>query len=86
MTVPEGPLAADEDVELEIEGVSIDDVDAASDPVPLPTCPGCHWTLDGAGRCPKCFDRLCEDCGKLTGSYLIRNCGGCGQALDSDPK
>ncbi len=41
-------------------------------------CPGCRWPLDSARRCPRCFDRLCVDCGRLTGSYFIMRCAPCG--------
>src|SRR5215472_16684300 len=37
-------------------------------------CPTCRWPLDSARRCRKCFDRLCVDCGRLTGSYFIMRC------------
>ena len=45
-------------------------------------CPRCRWPLDSAGRCPKCFDRLCADCGKPTGSYFIMRCVACGHAFE----
>lgn len=45
-------------------------------------CPLCRWPLDSAGRCPKCFNRLCADCGKLTGSYFIMRCVVCGHACE----
>jgi hypothetical protein len=48
-----------------------------------PRCKDCGWPLDSARRCPKCFDRLCEVCGKLTGSYIIMRCVACGQADES---
>jgi hypothetical protein len=38
--------------------------------------------LDSARRCPKCFDRLCVDCGKPTASYLIMRCVSCGHACE----
>lgn len=41
-------------------------------------CLACRWPLDSARRCPKCFDRLCESCGRLTGSYFILRCVRCG--------
>src|SRR5262249_46720684 len=44
------------------------------------SCPVCRWPLDSARRCPKCFDRLCVDCGKPTGSYFILRCVVCGHA------
>ena len=47
-------------------------------------CPACRWPLDSACRCPKCFDRLCVDCGKPTGSYFIMRCGTCGHAFKDD--
>ncbi len=47
----------------------------------LERCPACRWPLDSARRCPKCFDRLCVDCGRLTGSYFILRCVACGHAF-----
>jgi hypothetical protein len=41
-------------------------------------CPTCRWPLDSARRCRKCCDRLCTDCGRLTGSYFILRCVICG--------
>jgi len=53
------------------------------DPDALPRCPACRRPLDSALRCPKCFDRLCVDCGRLTGTYLVMRCVACGvKALD----
>jgi hypothetical protein len=55
-------------------------------------CPRCRWPLDSTQRCPKCFDRLCVDCGKPTGSYFIMRCVICGRlfedrtCLDAEPK
>lgn len=48
-----------------------------------PACPACGRPLDSARRCPKCFDRLCAGCGKLTGSYFIRTCVLCGNGPES---
>jgi hypothetical protein len=48
-------------------------------------CPSCRWPLDSARRCPKCFDRLCTDCGRPTGSYFIMRCVSCGNALPGEP-
>src|SRR5207248_3322466 len=45
-------------------------------------CPLCRWPLDSARRCPKCFDRLCADCGKPTGSYFVMRCVLCGHAFE----
>jgi hypothetical protein len=44
------------------------------------SCPLCGRPLDSARRCPRCFDRLCEGCGRPTGSYFIRLCVPCGHA------
>jgi hypothetical protein len=44
-------------------------------------CPLCRWPLDSARRCVKCFDRVCVDCGRMTGSYLIVRCVPCGHAF-----
>jgi hypothetical protein len=52
----------------------------------LGRCPSCHRPLDSRRRCPKCFDRLCVDCGRLTGSYLIQRCVMCGQAYREEPQ
>jgi hypothetical protein len=54
-----------------------------SAPDTLPRCVLCGWTLDSRRRCPKCFDRECAACGRMTGSYLIAHCVGCGNALDN---
>jgi hypothetical protein len=40
-------------------------------------CPLCGWALDAKKRCVKCFDRLCETCGRITGSYFFMNCFSC---------
>jgi hypothetical protein len=45
----------------------------------LERCQSCHWPLDSARRCPKCFDRLCVDCGRPTGSYFLMRCVVCGE-------
>jgi hypothetical protein len=50
----------------------------------LERCPSCGWPLDSARRCPKCFDRLCEICGRLSGSYFILRCVPCGNDLRGD--
>ena len=46
------------------------------------TCTHCLWPLDSVLRCVKCFNRLCIDCGKPTGSYFIARCVICGHALE----
>src|SRR5262245_34293911 len=50
----------------------------------LDRCQGCRWPLDSARRCPKCFDRLCADCGRPTASYFIMRCVTCGHAFRED--
>jgi len=47
-------------------------------------CPQCDWTLDSARRCPKCFDRVCSRCPRMTGSYFIRLCLLCGHRDDTE--
>jgi hypothetical protein len=47
-------------------------------------CPRCGWPLDSAGRCPKCFDRVCGQCRRMTGSYFIRLCIPCGHRDDAE--
>jgi hypothetical protein len=59
-------------------------VEVLTGPVLLERCPACHWPLDSARRCPKCFDRLCVDCGRLTGSYFIMRCVVCGHAFQGE--
>jgi hypothetical protein len=49
-----------------------------------PRCKSCCWPLDAERRCPKCFDRECVDCGRATGSYFIKRCIPCGNALPED--
>jgi hypothetical protein len=48
-----------------------------SGPDRLRRCRTCRWPLDAAGRCPKCFDCVCEGCGRQTGSYFFRRCLAC---------
>jgi hypothetical protein len=59
-------------------------IELLSAPDRLERCPRCQWPLDSARRCPKCFDRLCVDCGKPTGSYFIMRCVQCGNACWDD--
>jgi hypothetical protein len=47
-------------------------------------CPACRWPLDAARRCPKCFDRLCVDCSRPTGSYFVMRCVVCGHAFKGE--
>ena len=47
-------------------------------------CPSCGWPLDSLARCPKCFDRRCVECGRMSGSYFILRCAQCGHALASE--
>jgi hypothetical protein len=47
----------------------------------LERCPACRWPLDSKRRCPKCLDRLCVDCGRLTASYFVMRCLVCGLAF-----
>jgi hypothetical protein len=56
-------------------------IELLTGPDRLERCPACRWPLDSARRCPKCFDRLCVDCGRPTGSYFILRCVGCGHAF-----
>ena len=56
-------------------------VELVTGPDRIERCPACRWPLDSARRCPKCFDRLCVDCGKPTGSYFIMRCVMCGHAF-----
>ncbi len=44
----------------------------------LPRCPTCDRFLDSKKRCTKCWDRLCVDCEKLTGTYYVMRCVICG--------
>jgi hypothetical protein len=39
-----------------------------------PPCPKCARPLDRKGRCWSCCDRLCEQCGSLTGSAFLALC------------
>jgi hypothetical protein len=48
----------------------------------LKRCPKCGWPLDSHQRCPKCFDRLCKNCGRMTGSYFFMLCMPCGVTDD----
>jgi hypothetical protein len=49
-----------------------------------PACPSCRWVMDSGRRCPKCLDRLCCDCGRMTGSYFVMRCVPCGIAFRDD--
>jgi hypothetical protein len=59
-------------------------IELLAGPDRLERCPACRWPLDAARRCPKCFNRRCVDCGRLTGSYFIRRCVTCGHALGEE--
>ncbi len=56
-------------------------IELLSEPDRLERCQTCSRPLDSARRCPKCFDRVCIDCHRLTGSYFIQRCVACGQAF-----
>jgi hypothetical protein len=56
-------------------------IELLTGPDRLERCPVCRWPLDSARRCPKCFNRLCVDCGRPTGSYFILRCVSCGHAF-----
>ncbi|HXG08927.1 MAG TPA: hypothetical protein VNK04_03990 [Gemmataceae bacterium] len=53
-------------------------------PSQLPQCPQCSWPLDSKRRCVKCFDRLCESCSRLTGSYFVALCLRCHRWGDTE--
>lgn len=74
-----GPLA--ERIRAERVGL----VELLTGPDRLERCPSCRWPLDSARRCPKCFDRLCVDCGRPTGSYFVLRCVACGSAFREGP-
>jgi hypothetical protein len=57
-------------------------IELLTGPDRLERCPLCRWPLDSARRCPKCFDRLCVDCGRPTGSYFILRCVMCGHLFE----
>lgn len=40
----------------------------------LTACPQCHRLMDGKRRCWRCCNRLCETCGRPTGSAFIALC------------
>lgn len=48
-------------------------------------CPSCQRPLDSQRRCPRCFDRLCVDCGKETGSYFLMRCVVCSYRWQAQP-
>jgi hypothetical protein len=52
----------------------------------LERCSACGWPLDSQRRCPKCFDRRCQDCGKSTGSFFVMRCVVCGNAYEKERK
>jgi hypothetical protein len=43
-------------------------------------CPTCRRALDERRACWKCCDRLCETCGRQTGSAFIALCLSCDMA------
>jgi hypothetical protein len=59
-------------------------IELLTGPNSLRRCPACRRPLDSKQRCPRCFDRLCADCGRLTGSYFIQRCVICGHAFRED--
>lgn len=71
VTVPRAAMIQDQRAGL---------VELLRGPDRLERCRACQWPLDSARRCPKCFDRLCVGCGRLTGSYLISRCVLCDHA------
>jgi hypothetical protein len=58
-------------------------IELLTGPERLERCPLCRWPLDSARRCPRCFDRLCVDCGRPTGSYFILRCVICGHSFEN---
>jgi hypothetical protein len=70
-----GPLAG------LVQACRADLIELLTGPDRLDRCPACRWPLDSARRCPKCFDRLCMGCGRLTASYFIMRCVACGHAF-----
>src|SRR5262245_54468049 len=43
-------------------------------------CPNCRRPLDAIRACWRCCDRLCEVCGRLTGSAFLSLCLSCDMA------
>ncbi len=41
-------------------------------------CKACRRPLDAKGRCWRCCNRPCVECGRMTGSALIARCVPCG--------
>lgn len=48
-------------------------------------CPECACPVDTVGRCWRCRDRPCVDCGQLTGSAFILRCVPCGLRFNDPP-
>src|SRR5262245_61308551 len=47
------------------------------------TCPTCHRQLtDQRRQCWQCFERLCADCGRATGSAFVSRCIACGDKFN----
>ena len=47
-------------------------------------CPSCRHPLDLKGRCWRCCDRACSECGRPTGSAFIATCCSCGHAFNGN--
>jgi hypothetical protein len=47
-------------------------------------CPKCGQPTDDHRRCWQCCDRPCDDCGRPTGSALIRRCCACGSRFNGN--
>jgi hypothetical protein len=60
-------------------------IELLTGPDRLERCPHCRWPLDAKRRCPRCFDRLCVDCGRPTVSYFIMRCITCGHTFSEKP-
>jgi hypothetical protein len=44
---------------------------------PATPCPTCKRPMDSRNRCWRCCDRVCEGCGRLTGTAFISFCRLC---------
>jgi hypothetical protein len=44
---------------------------------PVTPCPACKRPMDSRKRCWRCCDRVCEGCGRLTGTAFISLCRLC---------
>jgi hypothetical protein len=51
---------------------------------PAAACPRCGRPPDGEGRCWRCCDRACCECGRPTGTAFVARCVACGHRFNGN--